>query len=1006
MALQKTPVAVNFAKGLNNKVDPYQLNVDSFAMLQNSVFDTVGRLTKRNGFPRITTLPTDQQTTITTLNDNLITTGAQLSAFNERNNVWLDQGTVQPVDLESQAILRSATSQVSPDLASTQEGLACLVYVDAGVAYYQISDTQTGQQVVQRTVLPSTATNPRVFLLDRRFIITFVQTVTGVPHLRYIAIPTAAPSNPAAPQDISIVVASLTAAYDGAVTNNTLYLSWADTASSIRTAYLSSSLILSTAVLQAGNVANLLSVTTDNSASTPVIWVTYWDDSVNTVYTIAYNQTLQTVLAKTSFVTGVQLNELTSIATNGSLTAIYEIANTYSFTPNAKTDYLSKASITQAGSITSPQVVLRSVGLASKAFVNPSNSTSYVLCTYGEAEQSTYFLIDFSGNIYMRLAYSNGGGYAASQVLPQVTYIEADDKHLVPYLIKDLLVPINKQLENPGTTPITALYTQTGVNLAKFSINLQSQYSSEIAGSLHLTGGQLWMYDGVKPVEHGFQVWPENLTVTTATGSGSINAGTYYYVFTYEWTDNQGNLHRSAPSIPISIVTTTASSTNTINVPTLRLTYKTGSNPVRLVGYRASVNQPVYYQFTSITSPVLNDTTVDSIAVTDTNADSAILGQTILYTTGGVIENIASPAAAASALFKNRLFIVDAEDRNLLWYSKQVIENTPVEMSDLFTVYVAPTTGSQGSTGPVTALSAMDDKLIIFKKDAIYYMTGTGPNNTGGNNDFNDPVYITSSVGCDNPKSIVLTPDGIMFQSDKGIWLLTRQLGTTYIGSAVENYSNQEVKSAQVIPGTNQVRFILDTSITLVYDYFVGQWGTFTNLSAISGTLYRGLQTYLNSFGEVFQEKPGTYLDGSKPVLMSFTTAWINIAGLQGFERFYFLYLLGTYYTPFKLSMTLAYDYNPSITQQTTITPDNYTKPWGGEQLWGSQGPWGGPGNVFEARLFPQQQKCESFQLTVTEIYDSSLGQAAGQGLSLSGLNIIMGTKKGFRTQRASRSFG
>ena len=74
----------------------------------------------------------------------------------------------------------------------------------------------------------------------------------------------------------------------------------------------------------------------------------------------------------------------------------------------------------------------------------------------------------------------------------------------------------------------------------------------------------------------------------------------------------------------------------------------------------------------------------------------------------------------------------------------------------------------------------MDDKLIIFKKDAIYYITGTGPDNTGANGTFSDATFITSTVGCANPSSIVLMPNGIMFQSDKGIWLLDRQLGTTY----------------------------------------------------------------------------------------------------------------------------------------------------------------------------------------------------------------------------------
>jgi hypothetical protein len=539
-----------------------------------------------------------------------------------------------------------------------------------------------------------------------------------------------------------------------------------------------------------------------------------------------------------------------------------------------------------------------------------------------------------------------------------------------------------------------------------FQINSINQHSSEIAGALHLTGGQLWEYDSVKPVEHGFQVWPEEVQVNTTTGAGNITAGNYFYQFTYEWTDAQGNLHRSSPSIPISIVTTTTSSTNTLYVPTLRLTYKIAPNPVRIVGYRWSAAQQVYYQFTSLTSPIINDTTVDYVVITDTLADSAILGNNIIYTTGGVVENIAAPASIASALYKNRLFLIDAEDQNLLWFSKQVIENTPVEMSDLFTIYVAPTTGSQGSTGPMTALSALDDKLIIFKKDAIYYVTGNGPDNTGANNDFSDPIYVTSSVGCANPDSIVLMPNGLMFQSDKGIWLLGRDLSTNYIGAPVEQYNSSLVQSAQAIPGTNQVRFILDSGITLMYDYFFAQWGTFTNLNAISATLYQGLHTYLNKFGQIYQEADGTYVDGSVPVLMSLTTSWLNMVGLRGYERFYFMFLLGTYYTPFKLNMQLSYDYDSNNKHSVVVSPDNYSPAWGSDALWGSSTLWGGPGNVFQARVFPQTQKCQTFQITINEIYDSTLGVSPGQGLSLSGMNIVIGLKKGYSTQKASRSFG
>jgi len=1014
MALNKQPVSINFVKGMETKTDPYQIPMDSFTLLQNSVFTTTGRLTKRNGFQNLTNLPNTLQTNLNTYGGGLVATGSNLYAYNADNNQWLNKGLIQPVQLSVNPIVRKSTAQSSPDAAIASNGLLCTSYEDSGIAYYQISDSVSGKQIIPAVALESTSINPRTFVLGNYFIVTYMATIISTPTLRYVAIPIMNINYPKSAANISSSVSAITDGYDGYVVNNTLYLAWSASSSSVKVSFLNNSLIVASAQnITTSSASSLVSVTADSASSR--VYVTYYGGS--TGQSVSYSFNLGPIMTATTVISASNIATLSSIFQNGVLNIYFETTNQVTQLSNTNQNYISSTSITPpattgAGTPGSTAIILRSVGLASKPFVN--NSTIYMLVAYGYqatsadgeivSMQPTYFLIDSTGQIYMRLAYSNGGGYESTQILPSVSFY--NNTFNVPYLYKDFLTSVNK-VTNSGL-PSAAIYSQTGINLATFTINDNQQYTSEIAGALHLTGGQLWEYDGVKPVEHGFHVWPEAQTISTSASGGSITAGTYYYQFTYEWTDAAGNLHRSAPSIPISQVTTGTTSTNTIYVPTLRLTSKLPPNPVRIVGYRWSLSQQIYYQFTSITSPILNDTTVDYVTITDTFADSAIVGNAILYTTGGVVEDIAAPASTASTLFNNRLWLVDAEDQNLLWYSKQVIEATPVEMSDLLTIYVAPTSGAQGSTGVITALYPMDDKLIVFKKDAIYYINGIGPDNTGANSQYSDPIFITSSVGCTNPNSIVLMPHGLMFQSDKGIWLLGRDLSTNYIGSPVEAYNSIPVVSAQAIPGTNQVRFILNNNITLMYDYFVSQWGTHSNVAAVSGTLYQGYQTYLNSYGQVFQETPNVFVDGSTPVLMKVTTAWINIAGLQGFERFYFGYLLGTYYTPFTLDVNIAYNYNPGSVQNITITPDNYAPNWGGEAQWGSGGPWGGntDTNVFEARFFPANQKCESFQITFQEVYDASYGVNPGQGLSLSGLNLVVGTKRGFRTQRAGRSFG
>ncbi len=1012
--LSKQPVSINFAKGIQTKTDPYQIPLGSFAALKNSIFTKAGRLTKRNGFDELTSLPNQLNTTITTLNDNLIATGADLFAYSQDTNTWYDKGSIQPVQLNTQSLIRASSGQSAADTTIAPNGLVLLTYLDTdGNYYYQITDSVTGERIVNRTAVGANTFDVRVNTLGQYFIITYIVLDAGINKFEYIAIPYSSPSNTPIVMTISSDVQLVDPGYDAFVFENALYFSWAATGSILKTQYLNNSLVLSSVTNQAAAPATLVSVTVTASA----VFVSYYS-LANGVRTVAYDLTLVPLMAPTqSMAAGPTIDELTSISVARVVTVIAQVRNAYSYDAAILTDYIQNSVVTMpisgvgAGTVVVGTHLTRSVALASKALID--SNTIYYMVVYGDthltpatdnSNESTYFLVDLAGNVYMRLAFANAGGYLQTQVLPKVVLYSG--QYYVPYQITDFLTTVNKGTNLPAGTPTSAIFTQTGINYAIFTLNTFGQYSSEIAGALHLTGGQLWEYDAVKPVEHGFQVYPENVKATGSATGGTMLANTYYYSFTYEWTDNQGQLHRSAPSIPVKVVITGSTSSVVLNVPTLRLTYKVSPNPVRIVGYRWSLTQQVYYQFTSVTAPVVNSTTVDSVTITDTLSDAAILGNAILYTTGGVIENIAAPASIHSCLFGNRMILIDAEDQNLLWFSKVVIQNVPVEFSDLLTIYVAPTTGAQGSTGPMTAVSAMDDKLIIFKKDAMYYVNGSGPDNTGASNQFSDPIFITGTVGCSNPQSIVLIPNGIMMQSDKGIWLLGRDLSTTYIGAPVEAFNGQTIMSAEAIPGTNEVRFILDNDLTLSYDYFYDQWSVHTNVKAISGTLYQGLHTYLNDLGQVYQESPGVYLDGNTPVLMSLTTSWINMAGLQGYERFYEMYLLGTYYSPFKLNVSMAYDYSTGPQQSVIINPDNYTGPWGSEALWGSGGPWGGIGNVFEARVFPKKQKCESFQITVEESYDHSIGAPAGQGLSLSGLLLTVGIKRGSRTQSAKRSFG
>lgn len=1003
MPLQKQNLNINFAQGLDTKTDPNQVQPGKFVALENSVFSKGGLLQKRNGFAQLTSLPDTSYKYLNTFDSGLIAIGTSLASYSGASQSWTSKGTLSSIQLDTLALIRNSSNQAQVDAAVASNNLVCSVYTQSSPSTtynYAIADIVTGQNIVAPTALATPAEAPRVFVLGNYFIILWSEST----NLKYISIPINNPSSPSVATTLvtNYEIGGTQLAFDGKVFNNNLYIAYnaTDGGDAIRMTYLNSFLVRQTAAtgtnVAAGKGALMVSVTTSSLGAVDFIWVSFYTTAATTGYTLAVDEQLTSILVATQFVAAGTLLNLTSTASGSTVSIFYELSNTYSYGASLATNIIVKKTCTSAGSLGAATNILRGAGLASKGFL--ISSTAYMLVAYSSSYQPSYFLINSSGSVVAKLAYSNGGGYLTLG-LPSVTV--SSNTAYIGYLIKDLIVAANKEQNPISPTPV---FTQTGINLATFDFTTDGLNTSEIGANLNISGGLLWTYDGYQIVEQGFNVYPDNVIVTTSTAAGNLKDQTYYYVAIYTWTDNQGNVHRSAPSLAIKQITTGGNtSTNTIKVPTYRLTYK---SLVKIELYRWSTDFQTFYQVTSLTSPTLNSLTADSVTITDTLADASIVGNSILYTTGGVVENIGAPATSVMTLFRSRLFLVDAEDKNLLWYSKQVIENTPVEMSDLFTLFVAPTISAQGDTGPITALSSMDDKLIIFKKNAIYYLSGNGPDNTGANNDFSEPVFITSTVGCDDQNSIAFIPQGLMFQSDKGIWLLGRDLSTTYIGSPVENFNSSAVLTALSIPATNQVRFTLNTGETLMYDYFFGQWGTFTGLPAISSTLFQSLHTSIDSYGRAFQESVGSYLDGSRPVLMSFTTGWMNLAGLQGYERAYYFYLLGTYLTPHKLTVAIAYDYNPSATQTTVITPDNYSSAYGGDSLYGGSSVFGGSSNVEQWRIFFEQQKCEAFQISITESYDSSFGVAAGAGLTISGLDLIVGAKSTYPRLRAVRQAG
>lgn len=632
--------------------------------------------------------------------------------------------------------------------------------------------------------------------------------------------------------------------------------------------------------------------------------------------------------------------------------------------------------LTSAGAAGTPAILMRSSFLAGKAFL--VNSVPHVVTGFDSTLQSTYFACALynvnslssspKGVCVAKVGESVGGGPPYRSVLAAVNVASTG---IVQFAFPERSTEILTTSNNS-----TNVKYFLGCSSVQVDFTTNDIQNIDLGRNLEIGSGLVQMYDGATTSEQDFTIYPETVTGIASGSDGDLGAGTYGYKVVYQWIDNLGQTHRSSPSPNLSVVTAAANNV-VLTIPTLRITEKQNAT---IAIYRTLVNGTVYFRIDTevLNYPIVNSTASDSITFTDYSGDYSIDGNEQLYTDQEV-ENIAPPATLALAEYKNRVILIPSDNPFVWWYSKQVVNGSPVEFSDLFQQNMG-TTG-----GPLVGAAKLDDKLILFKGTSIYYVTGNGPAPNGANNDFPDPQFITADAGLLSPRSIVTTPVGLMFKSSKGIYLLDRSLQTRYIGKAVEDYNQYTVRGAQLIPKSNQVRFILSNGTCLMYDYFwtdqegIGQWGVFDNVSAVSDCIFQGLHTYTTSAGLVYQENPGSYLDGATSVNTYFKTGWFNLAGLQGFERAYYFYFLAQYASAHTLTINLYYDYDATTVAQTlTITP-NAT-------------------DLEQWRVFLTKQKCEAFQIELQE------NGSSGAGFSMSGINLVVGLKKGYTTIRSANS--
>jgi len=348
-------------------------------------------------------------------------------------------------------------------------------------------------------------------------------------------------------------------------------------------------------------------------------------------------------------------------------------------------------------------------------------------------------------------------------------------------------------------------------------------------------------------------------------------------------------------------------------------------------------------------------------------SDVNLINNELDYLNTGELDNAQPPPAGLIATGGGRVWLSGLEDPGAVIYSKLREAGGALEFNESLKI-VVPEEG-----GRVTALAPLGNGLMVFfKKDRIFVMGGLGPNNLGAGA-FSAVESLTTDVGCATPRSIVNVPDGVMFKSDKGIYKLDRNLATTYVGAPVEGYNSQTVTAATLMNDVNEVRFLTDSGATLVYNYSIDAWSTFT-ITGTDAVVWNENYTYIRTSTSVRSEDSTTHKDAGTYVVAKVRTAWIRpaeMAGLWRCRRF-----LVTADATDKHGLYIRGYYNYSESDYDTSAVQTFST----------------AGEFVQRRYNLARQKLQAVSF---EIYDEDASSTTGAGYELHSLAVEIQQKDG-----------
>ena len=989
--------------GLDTFTDSHHVAPGRLVVLENARFDNPPGINKRHGYTQLTsdTLGGADLSDVSRLYDHngevLIFDATALKSLSFEPNAWLSRGVVPHIWLERDGVLADARVSVGNGDTATNQG----VTVVSHNATYSITVYDGAGHVLTRSVDPELRSAKLISVGN--YIYAFANISGALKWARIDVTTTDYDFTTTSPADPMQTLAGVDV--ETVAPNADLWDVCAIGDANYVVAYQDAS--DNTVRVNLFNTSTNATLDSENTGEAAVeavsvrgtlgeqVWVFYAQATPRlrgAAYAVT-TTTLTSTLAPTSVATAPAptVRNVSSIRLTATTEGVIWTYVNDSSAPIDNMDDILWKTITTTGTVTpvagTDTVRLEDCTLLTRPWSDDGSVYAAVAFNDLSAAQGTGYIIrwgqDVSGGVETVAGWY--GTFCRGQ-------LEINTNYFLPHVVAagsqpwDYQFPCRvRNIAVASSDEDTNVLDTTNVSLDRVLLDFEptGRYMSATWGpGMFIAGARPSWYDGVGVTEHGFAWYPtlRSTDVAFQVGAGLSFPATYQIALIYEHLDRNNMIARSVPSDFISMTTAGAQGGFDVTLRhDLKLTERTGevssATPPQLAAYRTINDGSIMYRASKWSGAYDVTDAVKGVGAGTPGSDAEIPFYEVLYTTGDILDNAGTPPCKYVLRHEDRLWLAGMENPNQLWFSQPFVETETPRFSEALILDIGER---------VTALASMDEKLIVFSTHNVYQIQGKGPPAVGGVDIGFDISLVTGDTGCNEQRSVVTTPRGVMFLGYKGIYMLTRSMELVYVGAPVQDLVRDFpiCTSAVLLSRKNEVRFTVDDQEDgriLHYNYFIDQWSVdILSEPAAAAVVSSVLELYLwaTQAGAFYAESIGAFEDPDSAFIpLKATTPWIAMDTKQGWQRIRSVSVLGRSGGSHGLRVRIAYDYDEDNWAQDETFTAAEVAALDREQV----------------KVRFAKQKCQAFRVEVTD----TVGTSNTEGLNLTSLVFEIGLKKG-----------